>query len=92
MALITGTWTMSIEDTELVKEMIETGEYGIGGYPISEASMIEFFRNWVFGLDPNTYKDKWACNPVCHYHLSLSDEEGTILWQDNYEAKGDTNA
>ena len=87
MALITGTWTVSIEDTQLAKEMIETGEYGIGGYPITESSMIEFFRNWVFGLDPNTYKDAWARNPLCHYHLSLTDEESNILWQQNYEAQ-----
>jgi len=87
MALVVGTWQMSIDDTELVKQMVETGEYGIGGHPITEASMIEFFRNWVFGLDPNTYKDEWARNPACHYHLSLTDEEGNTLWQQNHQAK-----
>jgi len=83
--LITATWTMSIDEQVLVKEMLETGEYGIGGHPISEVSMIEFFRNWAFGLDPTTYQKEWARNPRCHYQMSLFDNASEKeLWQVAY--------
>lgn len=86
--LIRATWAMEIEEDVLVQEMLATGEYGIGGHPISEESMIEFFRNWAFGLDPNTYEGEWARNPICYYHLNISnDAEWTSLWQVSYPAK-----
>jgi len=73
--LLTANWSMTIDEDTLIKEMLATGEYGIGGYPISEESMVEFFRNWAFGLDPLTYKEEWARNPLCHYHLELTESE-----------------
>lgn len=83
--LITASWTMAIDENVLVQEMLATGEYGIDGYPISEASMIEFFRNWAFGLDPLTYRDEWARNPLCYYHLDVADgATGRELWQATY--------
>ena len=83
--LITATWTMAIDEQVLVKEMLETGEYGIGGYPISEESMVEFFRQWAFGLDPSTYRKEWAKNPRCYYHLDVTDGvTGKELWQATY--------
>ena len=83
--LITATWSMTIDEDVLVREMLSTGEYGIGGHPISEESMTEFFRNWAFGLDPDTYRSEWARNPLCHYQMSIFDT-GTErdLWQATY--------
>jgi hypothetical protein len=79
---------MEIEEDVLVQEMLATGEYGIGGHPISEESMVEFFRNWAFGLDPLTYEGEWARNPICHYHLNISnDGNWTSLWQVSYPPK-----
>lgn len=87
--LITATWSMTIDEDTLVKEMLATGEYGIGGYPISEESMVEFFRNWAFGLDPLTYKDEWARNPLCNYHLQLTESEtDRQLWVQTHHPKG----
>lgn len=83
--LITATWSMSIDEDVLVREMLASGEYGIGGYPISEVSMTEFFRNWAFGLDPTTYRAEWARNPVCYYQMSIFDGASERdLWQTTY--------
>jgi hypothetical protein len=83
--LIRATWAMEIEEEVLVQEMLATGEYGIGGHPISEESMVEFFRNWAFGLDPLTYEGEWDSNPHCYYHLDVADgATGRELWQATY--------
>jgi hypothetical protein len=73
MTLLTATWSMTIDEDTLIKEMLETGEYGLGEHPINDNSMIEFFRNWAFGLDPDTYEKEWARNPLCHYALDISE-------------------
>ena len=86
--LLTATWSMTIDEDTLIREMLATGEYGIGGYPISEESMVEFFRNWAFGLDPLTYKDEWARNPLCHYHLEVTESnDNQQLWVQSHFPK-----
>jgi len=83
--MITATWSMSIDEETLIKEMYATGEYGVSGHMINEDSIIEFFRNWAFGLDPNTYKDEWARNPLCNYRLSLyEDYTHRELWSQEH--------
>lgn len=86
--MLVATWSMNIDEDTLIKEMLATGEYGMGGYPISEESMTEFFRNWAFGLDPNTYKAEWARNPLCGYFLEVTDSEtDRQLWIQVHHAK-----
>ena len=77
---ITAVWTMTIDEDVLVKEMLESGEYGIDGYPINTESMMEFFRNWAFGLDPDTYRELWARNTSCYYDLKILAPSGKELW------------
>jgi len=85
MAIITATWSMSLDEETLIKEMLATGEYGLGAHPITDESLMEFFRNWAFGLDPLTYRDEWARNPLCYYHLEVSENyAGKQLWVASY--------
>lgn len=40
-----------VEESDIVKEMLETGEYGIAGYPIDHNSIVEFVKLKFFGID-----------------------------------------
>ena len=64
------------DEEQIVKEMLETGEYGIGGYPISEEAMVEFVKAKEFGFDHEHHFDSWAV-PL---FASISNEDGTDLW------------
>lgn len=88
---ITATWSMSIPVDDLIKEMLDTGEYGLNAHPITDTAIIEFFRNWAFGLDPNTYQDEWAHNPACDYGLDISDSDDNQLWYKHFLSTKETN-
>jgi hypothetical protein len=85
MRKLNATWTVTIDEVTLIKEMLETGEYGIGGHPITEESMVEFFRNRVFGLEPDNYEQEWATNYGCSHYLEIETAyENKQLWYKHF--------
>jgi hypothetical protein len=70
------------DEEYIIKEMLATGEYGIGGYPISQEAMVDFVRMRAFGTDIETvfqYADEQTM-------LTVKDEDGTDLFY--WESKG----
>jgi hypothetical protein len=70
------------DEEYIIKEMLATGEYGIGGYPISQEAMVDFVRMRTFGYnheDIFEYGDEQTM-------LSVKNEDGTDLFY--WESKG----
>ena len=76
MTYLVATVEVIYDEQDIVKRMLETGEYGIGGYPISEESMVEFVKNIEFGLDHETNFKKWGAT----LFATIKDEGGKDLW------------
>ena len=80
MTYLVATIEVVYDEIELIKEMLDTGEYGINGYPISEEAMIEFVKNREFGIDHETCFKAWS-SPL---YASVKDEDGNDLWAYEY--------
>ena len=80
MTYLVATVEVIYEEQDIIKRMLETGEYGIGGYPISEESMVEFVKNIEFGLDHEANFKQWG-SPL---FATIKDEGGKDLWYCQY--------
>ena len=80
MTYLVATVEVVYDEIELIKEMLETGEYGINGYPITEQSMIEFVKNREFGIEHETFFKNWT-SPL---YASIKNEDGNDLWAYEY--------
>ena len=76
MTYLVATVEVIYDELDIVKRMLETGEYGINGYPITEQSMVEFIKNIEFGIDHVENFDRWGA-PL---YASIKNEDGTELW------------
>jgi hypothetical protein len=69
--------TEVIYDEEyLIKEMLETGEYGINAHPISHEAMVEFVKDREWQIDHSLFLTKYDI-PVI---ITIKDEDGTDLF------------
>lgn len=80
MTYLVATIEVVYDEIEIIRQMLETGEYGINGYPITEQSMIEFVKNTEFGIDHETCFKAWS-SPL---YASVKDEDGNDLWAYEY--------
>jgi hypothetical protein len=64
------------DEQYIIKEMLETGEYGINAHPISHEAIVEFIRDREWGLDTNDYLSKCEL-PT---QISVQDEDGEALF------------
>jgi hypothetical protein len=78
--------TEVIYDEEyIIKEMLETGEYGINAYPISHEAMVEFVKDREWQIDHSLFLTKYDI-PVI---ITIKDEEGNyvLFAQNKFEVK-----
>jgi len=74
MTSLTTRFEVVFDEDFIIKSMLETGEYGIGGYPISEEAMIELVKNISFGLDHEAnFEDEY---PGQSKSLSITNDNG----------------
>lgn len=66
------------EEDFIIKEMLATGEYGIGGHPISHEAIIEFIRDREWGLG-DVERDFLKKQEV-DTQISIKDEDGEDLY------------
>jgi hypothetical protein len=64
------------DEQYIIKEMLETGEYGINAHPISHEAIVEFIRDREWGLDTTDYLSKCEL-PT---QISVQDEDGEALF------------
>jgi hypothetical protein len=76
MTYVVATTEVIYDEEDLIKMMLETGEYGIHGYPISHEAMIEFIKNAEWQCEHQLFLDKFSL-PA---QISIKDEEGTDLF------------
>jgi len=76
MTYLVATTEVIYSEEALVKMMLETGEYGIHGYPISHEAMIEFVKDNEWQIEHNLFLDKFNV-PA---QISIKDEDGTDLF------------
>jgi len=76
MVFIVATTEVIYQEDYLIKEMLETGEYGIHGYPISHEAMVEFVKDREWQIDHSLFLDKFDV-PA---QISIKDEDGTDLF------------
>lgn len=50
MYLVTS-YEVIFQEDHIIKMMLETGEYGINGYPISHEAIVDFVKRLSFGED-----------------------------------------
>ena len=69
--------TEVIYDEEyIIKEMLETGEYGINAHPISHEAMVEFVKDREWQIEHNLFFEKYDI-PVI---ITIKDEDGEDLF------------
>ena len=76
MTYLVATTEVIYDEEYIIKEMLETGEYGINAHPISHEAMIEFVKDREWQIDHNLFLDKFDV-PV---QISILDEEGEALF------------
>ena len=76
MVYLVATTEVIYDEQELIKKMLDTGEYGIHGHPISHEAMIEFVKNEEWQIEHGFFLDKFNV-PV---QISIKDEDGTDLF------------
>ena len=76
MTYLVATTEVIYSEEALIKMMLDTGEYGIHGYPISHEAMIEFVKDREWQIDHDLFLDKFDV-PA---QISIKDEDGTDLF------------
>jgi len=82
MTYLVATVEFVFDEEYIIKEMLKTGEYGIGGYPISQESMLEFVRMRAWGY---AHEDVYQNNDE-QTILTIKNEDGDDLFY--WESKG----
>jgi hypothetical protein len=85
MTYLVATMELVFDEKYIIDEMLETGEYGIGGYPITQEAMVEFVRMRAWGY---AHEDHYQYNDT-QTMLSVKNEEGDDLFY--WESKGYTS-
>jgi hypothetical protein len=76
MTYLVATTEVIYQEADLIKMMLDTGEYGIHGHPISHEAMVEFVKDQEWQIEHNLFLDKFNV-PV---YISIRDEDGTDLF------------
>jgi hypothetical protein len=85
MTYLLATIEVVYDEKYIIEQMLDTGEYGIGGYPISQEAMIDFVRMRTFGYNHEEifqYGDEQTI-------LTVKNEDGDDLFY--WESKGYTS-
>jgi hypothetical protein len=82
MTYLVASIEMVFDEKYIVNEMLETGEYGIGRYPITQEAMIEFVRMRAWGYN---HEDIYQYNDI-QTMLSVKNEDWDTLFY--WESKG----
>lgn len=85
MTYLIASIEMVFDEQYIIEKMLETGEYGIGGYPISQEAMIEFVRMRAWGYD---HEDIYQYSDT-QTMLSVKNEDYDNLFY--WESKGYTS-
>jgi maltose-binding protein MalE len=65
------------DEEYLIKEMLETGEYGINAHPISHEAMVEFVKDREWQIEHHLFLDRYKDVPVS---IAIKDEDGTDVF------------
>jgi hypothetical protein len=76
MTYLVATTEVIYQEEDLIKMMLETGEYGIHGHPISHEAMVEFVKDQEWQIEHQLFLDKFDV-PA---QISIKDEDGTDLF------------
>lgn len=77
MYLVT-TYEVIFKEEDVIKSLLETGEYGINGYPISHEAIVDFIKRKSFGEDIQAnYEDEY---PEYEKVFTIKDEDGEDLF------------
>jgi hypothetical protein len=77
MTYLVATTEVIFSEEYIIKEMLETGEYGLHGHPISHEAMVEFVKDREWQIEHNLFLDRYTKTPV---QISIKDEDGTDLF------------
>jgi len=85
MTYLVATTEVIYDEQDLIKMMLDTGEYGIHGHPISHEAMVEFVKDQEWQIEHHLFLDKFNV-PA---QISIKDEDGTDLFfaRNKYEIK-----
>ena len=76
MVYLVATTEVIYDENYIIKEMLNTGEYGIHGHPISHEDIVEFIKDREWQIEHSLFLDKFDI-PA---QLSIKDEDGTDLF------------
>jgi hypothetical protein len=77
MTYLVATTEVIYDEQDLIKMMLDTGEYGIHGHPISHEAMIEFVKDREWQIEHHLFLDRYTDVPV---QISIKDEDGTDVF------------
>jgi hypothetical protein len=76
MTYLIATTEIIYSEEYIIKEMLETGEYGVHGHPISHEAIVEFIKDREWQIEHSLFLDKFDV-PA---QISIKDEDGTDLF------------
>lgn len=77
MYLVT-TYEIIFSEDYIIKEMLETGEYGLNGYPISHEAIVDFVKRLSYGEDIQAnFEDEY---PDHNKLFTIKDPDGETLF------------
>jgi hypothetical protein len=76
MTYLVATTEVIYDEQYIIKEMLETGEYGINAHPISHEAIVEFIKDREWQIEHSLFLDKFDI-PA---QISIKDEDGTDLF------------
>lgn len=81
--IITAEILMRFDEQQVVQEMLETGEYGVNGYPITSESIGEFIALRSFGAQVSIHKDASEYGDLDVTFNVITDDYHDPLWKFN---------
>jgi hypothetical protein len=76
MTYLVATTEVIYDEEYIIKEMLETGEYGINAHPISHEAMVEFVKDREWQIDHSLFLTKYDI-PVI---ITIKDEDGNDVF------------
>ena len=76
MTYLVATTEVIYQEADLIKMMLDTGEYGINAHPISHEAMVEFVKDREWQIEHHLFLDKF--DVPCQ--ISIKDEDGTDVF------------
>jgi hypothetical protein len=77
MTYLVATTEVIFSEEYIIKEMLETGEYGLHGHPISHEAMVEFVKDREWQIEHQLFLNRYTDVPV---QISIKGENGDDLF------------